>query len=210
MPSVTAPSPFLSASLLARLRSTDRLDKRLAPEGFGHSPYRVMSYRSIVSFDSPAGQYAFVRRMQQVQFLQDGVTAVLDHVWGDGVPVAHYDHSAGQLEGSFVDRGVRHLLIGLKRRARRGEVRTFDVERLAIAGFTAPEEWLETIIDHPAEHLSREVVFPIERPCQRAVLHAGSQRMTLPVRRDRAGRTRIRFTVYRPVESLSYCLRWRW
>ncbi len=210
MPCATAPSPLLSLTLVARLRAAGGLDKRLAPEGLEHSPYRILSYRSVVSFDSPAGQYALVQRTQRVRFLQNDVRAVLDHVWGDGVPIAHYDHSAGQLEENFVDRNMRHLVIGLRRRARRGDVRTFQVERLAIAGFAAADEWLETVIDHPTDALSREVRFPIERPCRWAELHAGSVRMRIPVRRGHDGRTGIRFRVYRPVENLSYCLHWRW
>lgn len=210
MPCATAPSPLLSASLLARLRAAGGLDKCLAPEGMEHSPYRVLSYHSVISFDSPAGQYALVRRTQRVRFLQHDVRAVLDHVWGDGVPIAHYDHNSGQLEDTFVDRGIRHLVIGLLRRAQRGDVRTFQVEQLAIAGFAAADEWLETKIDHPTDVLSREVRFPIERPCRWAELHAGPVRMIIPVRRGRDGRTRIRFRVYRPVENLSYCLHWRW
>jgi hypothetical protein len=41
---------------------------------------------------------AVFRRVQRIQFQQDGVGAILDHFWGDGVALAAYRTTAGVLK----------------------------------------------------------------------------------------------------------------
>lgn len=204
------PPPLLSAAVIRQLRDAPTLRTAIFPGGLLTSPYRVLRYQSTVTLETASGSIATIRRHQDVVFLHDGVAAVLDHVWGDGVPLTAYDHSAGTLEETLRDGRRRHLVIGLRRRARRGDRRTFAVERIAMAGFLQRDEYVDTIIDHPADHLSREILFPRARPCQKAFLIAGAVRLPLPVQHAPDGRTIVRFTAHAPIQDLCYRIRWRW
>jgi hypothetical protein len=105
--------------------------------------------------------------------LQDGVRAILDHAWGDGILLTDYEHSAGSLEDSFMDQGRRHLVIDLKREMAAGEQLEFKVARTAMEGFRGSKAIVETTIDHPIAHLTRTIVFPKGRPVQRASFATG-------------------------------------
>ena len=107
-------------------------------------------------------------------------------------------------------KNVRHLVLDLVRPMSRGETLTFEIERTAMEGFTADEEWLETTIDHPTERLSRAIVFPRRRPCQRAMLHHEGQQTALPVIRLLDGRTLVRFEVLGPTTGAPYTVHWTW
>jgi hypothetical protein len=174
------------------------------------SPYEILDYHATLVLDDPEGRRATFHRTQRVRFLQDGVSAILDHFWGDGVQLGGYRHSAGPIGDSFKDAGRRHLVINLERPMRRGETLTFGVERTAMVGFTADHEWLETTIDHPIHRLTREIVFPSERPCRSADLVIGDRVMPLEPIRLPDGRTMIRVHVPDPKADTPYTICWSW
>jgi hypothetical protein len=149
-------------------------------------------------------------RQEHIRFLHEGVAAILDHAWGDGVVMTYYSNDAGTLEGSLRDGARRHLVIGLKRKMARGDVLSFVVERQAMAGFLTSNEWLETTIDHPIKRLRCRVVFPEERPCRRAVLALGTQRLALPITRQDRGRTAVEIDVAAPQAHAAYSIHWSW
>src|SRR5688572_28812760 len=129
--------------------SSQRLHEMLLPEGALRSPYESLDYDATLNLHDQRGARATFRRTQQIRFLQNGVSGLLDHAWGDGVLVTNYRHSAGKLEDSFKDQGRRHLVVGLKRSMRSGEALTFTVEREVMEMFRSDEGWVETTIDHP-------------------------------------------------------------
>src|SRR3712207_6950394 len=49
-------------------------------------PYTTL-FRSL---EDPEGLRATFRRFERIRFLESGVSAILDHFWGDGVTVTHY------------------------------------------------------------------------------------------------------------------------
>ena len=202
--------PVVSATAYARLLRDPVLGRRLLPGGLSPTPYEVLDYAAVLTLHDPEGVHATFRRLQRVRFLQDGVSALLDHAWGDGVLLTDYHTDAGELLDGFPDGNRRQLVIGLARRMRVGEELTFNVERQVLAGFTQPEEWIETTIDHPVGHLTRGILFPRERPCHRAVLHTETRRVPLPVRRLASGRTLVQVRIPRPLADVSYTVRWAW
>ena len=134
----------------------------------------------------------------------------MDHFWGDGVALTSYHNDAGALKDSFRNEGHRHLVIGLERPMGRGEELGFQVARTAMVGFTREEEWLETTLDHPAQHLSRSVVFPKERSCLNARLQYEGHEVDLPITVLADGKTSVGFNIQRPKACAAYTLRWPW
>ena len=204
------PVDVVSPKIYCAILASPDLRDQIIPEGLAISPYEILDYAATLTLEDPDGREATFQRVQQVRFLQDGVSAILDHLWGDGVLLTHYRHSAGTIGESFKDGGRRHLVINLPRRMSRGETLTFEVERRAAVGFTARHEWLETTIDHPIRRLTRNIIFPKGRPCQAANLVVEGQIRTLtPVQLD-DGRTMVSVQVPKPQADTPYTIHWTW
>src|SRR5262245_38359290 len=202
------PTSVVSAEIYALILSSRRLGQMLLPEGLARSPYEILDYDSELTLHDVKGSRATFRRRQRVRFLQDGVSAMLDHAWGDGVLTTYYDNSAGMLEDSFNDRGRRHWVVGLERAMGVGETLSFEVERTTMVGFTRDEEWLETTFDEPVGRQRCGVVFPRGRPCLRASLHCGDKELALPVERLGNGATLVRVEIPRTLPDASHTIRW--
>lgn len=207
---VNEPLPLISSRIYALILTSPRLKKILLPAGVPANPYEIMDYQATLFLHDPKGIKATFQRSERIRFLQDGVAAIMDHFWGDGVVLTSYQNDAGVLKDSFRDEGRRHLVIGLKRPMGKGEELTFGVVRTAMVGFTGEEEWLETRIDHPARRLSRGIVFPKYRPCLNARLHCEGHEMELPITALADGRTSVGFNIQKPKAWVAYTIRWSW
>lgn len=204
------PAPVISPKIMAVIASSPRLKRRLFPQSLFLAPYRVLDYDATLVLRDKKGSVATFQRVEKVEFQQDGVRAILDHFWGDGVTVAEYRNTAGWLGDSLRDEGRRHLIIGLKQPASRGQVLTFQVERTAMTGFTQEHEWLETTLNHPAERLTRSVIFPKGRPCRAASLFYEDRVFPLRVKEISGGRTQVGVRITRPKHGMPYVVRWAW
>jgi hypothetical protein len=200
----------VSLKTYARILTSPHLGGRILPEGLRVTPYEILDYEGTLILSDAQGGRAVFRRTQQIRFLQEGVAAILDHFWGDGVSLTDYANTAGQLADSFSDGGRHHLAIDLARPMHRGEQLAFDVERTALASFSADDEWLETTIDHPIHRLGQRVIFPADRPCQHAELATPDGIIPLQPVRLGDGRTALRFTVPHPKADTPYLVRWHW
>src|SRR5450756_227572 len=180
-PATAQTPPIVSPRIYALILSSPRLRKMLLPTGVPTSPYEILDYQATLFLHDPKGVKATFQRTERIRFFHDGVAGIMDHFWGDGVALAFYRNDAGILKDSFRDQGRRHLVVSLKRPMGRGEELSFDVVRSAMAGFTEEEEWLETTLDHPAQHLSRSIVFPKYRPCLSARLQYDGHQVDLPI-----------------------------
>lgn len=205
-----SPSPLLSSQAYARILGSRRLRRLLLPEGLTSSPYEILEYSAVLTLHDGAGLWATFARTERVRFLQDGVGGILDHFWGDGVVLAFYHNSAGGIEDSIRDGGRHHLVIGLPRRMKRGEVFTFRVSRTAMVAFTEREEWVQMIIDHPVRKLSRTVIFPAERPCREARVDLAGSELPLRVVRLSDGRTVLGIDLWQPRVETPYGITWSW
>src|SRR4051812_23477295 len=102
------PPPILdvvSPKVYGLILDSEPLLLRLLPEGPIGSPYEILDYRATLILDDPAGRRATFRRTQRIRFLQEGVAAILDHFWGDGVQLVAYRNTAGSIGDSFKDQG---------------------------------------------------------------------------------------------------------
>jgi hypothetical protein len=129
------PSAVIWPRVLDQLRISPQLKQQLLPEGLLTSPYRVLDYNATLLLGDKTGAVAVFQRTQQIEFEQDGVEAILDSFWGDGVMLTQYRHSAGTVAASFRDAQRRYLLIKLKHKAAKGDQLTFTVERQAMETF---------------------------------------------------------------------------
>ena len=209
-PAATEPSLIVSPRIYSLILISPRLKKMLLPAGLLASPYEILDYQATLFLHDPKGVKATFQRTERIRFLQDGVAGIMDHFWGDGVALASYHNDAGILKDSFRDHGRRHLVVGLKRPMSRGEELGFEVVRTAMVGFGKEEEWLETTLDHPAQHLSRRIVFPKERSCLSARLQDEGHAVDLPITVLADGRTSVGFNIQDPKVCAAYTLNWSW
>src|SRR5688572_10113550 len=96
-----SPSPIVSARVYALIWTSPRLRRLLLPGGLVGSPYEVLDYRATLELHDRRGMRATFRRRQRGRFLHDGVGALLDHAWGDGIVLTSYHNEAGRLADSF-------------------------------------------------------------------------------------------------------------
>lgn len=201
---------IVSSSVYALILSSPDLREALIPEGLVRSPYEILDYEATLILHDAKGAKATFRRRQTVRFLQNGVSAILDHAWGNGVLVTNYWNSAGSLEDSFKDQGTRHLVVGLGRARGKGEVLSFEIERTAMEGFTDSRGRVETAVDHPVNSLRRTIVFPRNRPVQRATFSDGLHQVRMPIAMHPDGRTSISVQVSQPTNGVPYAIDWSW
>ena len=200
----------VTPALYGLILSTPRLRQRLIPEGLRLSPYEVLECEATLYIVDAEGMHATLVRREKIRFLQEGVSGILDHAWGDGVVVTSYRTNAGTIEGTLRDGGRRHLMIGLKRPMHRGEILEFEVIRELFGGVMQSEEWLEMLIDHPVRQLIGNVVFPQERPCRWAAIQDGLKYRAIPIITSSGGSTIIHFRHPAAAPHTSYMLRWCW
>ncbi len=209
IPLSSEPSLIVSPRVYALILASPRLKQLLLPEGFICSPYRVLDYEMTLTLEDSKGAAAVLRRRQRIQFQHNGVGAILDHFWGDGI-TAEYSSTAGRIADSFKDGNRRHLVIELKRPMARGQILEFTVERRVLGTFLGTEGWEETTIDHPIQQLSRTIRFPRARPCQAARLEQRGQVVPLHVFKTPSGATELKVRIPKARTDTPYIIRWTW
>src|SRR3954451_20995355 len=103
----------VSPKAYGHILASGSLGKQILPEGWRISPYEIFGYHGTLTLTDGEGRQAILRRTQQIRFLQEGVSAILDHFWGDGVPLIDYRHTGGQLVDSFKDGDRHHPAVNL-------------------------------------------------------------------------------------------------
>jgi hypothetical protein len=173
-------------------------------------PYEVLQYVGTLVLHDRRGARATFHRSQRIRFRQNGVSAILDHAWGDGILLTNYQNTAGSLGDSIKEQGRRHLVIELKRAMANGEILDFTVRRDVMEMFLEREGWVETLLDHPVQHVRRTVVFPRGRRPYHASLAVGDKVVPLPIRRRADGRSFVEVVIEKPLAHTSYTVRWTW
>ena len=188
-----------------------RLWNRRAQEGM----YEILDYDSVLELRDPRGEVAVFKRRQRVRFLQDNIIAYQDFAWGDGNVLADYRCSPGVPVDQYQD-GYRHnILISLRETKNKGDVADFNIERTVTGGFTKPNEWRQVMLQHRTRRLRIAVIFPKERPCQRATLTERNINRTTVLGDDHFsllpdGRQVLSWETTRPRLFELYTIKWRW
>ncbi len=103
-----------------------------------------------------------------VCFLQSNVLVWVDYAWGDGEIMAEYTCSPGRLVEKKRVADRTWLIILLERVRNRGDRATLETRRTVRGGFERANEWASFQIVEKTRHLKLSIVFPKDRPCQRA------------------------------------------
>lgn len=158
---------------------------------------------------------AIFHKRQQVRFMQDNIIAFQDYAWGDGEIFADYRCSPGVTVDRYQDGDRWNILISLRETKSRGDTTDFRIERTIIDGFVQQDEWYQAEIRHPTRRLRMAVIFPKERPCQRAILQERKRHRTLVLGPERFheladGRQLLEFETTQVRHLEMYTLRWTW
>lgn len=175
--------------------------------------YEVLSYEASLELLDTEGREAVYVRKQRLRFLQDGVTAIDDYGWGNGIAFAsHYAYP-----GRFVDRRIEgsrlRSTVELSRAYDAGEELTFSVERLVKNGFASESEcWLEAELYHRVRRVSLAVLLPASREVKSAKLvRPGISDATAIIPQTLSdGRQTLTHIDRRPVQGARYTLLWDW
>lgn len=177
--------------------------------------YEILDYNSTLELVDSKGKTAVFKRTQKVKFLQDNVITYQDHAWGDGNLFADYACSPGVAVDRYQEGSRWNVLISLQETKSRGDVVDFHIERQVKNGFTKPEEWRQTEIQFPTKQLRLAIIFPKERPCQRAVLLEKNRNRSMPLGPKHFsalpdGRQMLSWEKRNPVRHEMYTIKWRW
>ena len=188
-----------------------KLLSRRAQEGM----YEVLNYDSVLELQDPRGEVAVFKRQQKVRFLQDNIIAYQDFAWGDGNILADYKCSPGAPVDQYQDGYRYNILISLRETKNRGDVLDFNIERTVTGGFTKPNEWRQVMLQHRTRKLRIAVIFPRERPCQRATLTERNLNRTRVLAEDHLsmlsdGRQMLAWETTKPRLFEMYTLKWQW
>jgi hypothetical protein len=180
-----------------------------------HGMYEVLEYDATLEIMDAKGEAASLTRHEVIRLLQDNVVALHDHAWGDGELFEEYQCQPGVPVDFYKDGSKYNILISLRETKNRGDVIDLWIERVIKGGYLEQDEWLETEVDHWTEHLKLSVIFPQERPCQRATVTQRStdETTTLDGRHFATlsdGRQILTWEMNRPKLHDRYTIKWRW
>ncbi|KAB2863612.1 MAG: hypothetical protein F9K46_05615 [Anaerolineae bacterium] len=183
-----------------------------------HQPpgmYEVLEHHARLELHDIKGKKATYFKDQKVRFLQNHIMAYQDQAWGDGNIFADYKCSPGVAVDRYQQGNVWRILISLRQTKHKGDLETFHIERSIEDGFIKTIEHFQARIDHPTQHLSMSVTFPVKRfPKHVAVVAQNTNRtielnvsniQTLP-----NGQTLATWSMEYPKVGEAYNLRWEW
>lgn len=177
--------------------------------------YENLCYEATLELLTPTGTIAIFRKEQRVRFLQNHIIAFEDYAWGDGNVLTDYQCRPGIVVDRYREGDRWNILISLRETKGRGDTETFHIERVEENTFTQTEEWLQTEIRRPTRRLQMDVIFPRQRPCQRAVIIQRSRnQMTVlgpeHLHRLPDGRQMVRWQTENVHTYEVYTLTWQW
>ena len=177
--------------------------------------YDVLEQRRTVTLHDPHGRVATVDTVQRLRFRQNHIAALVDYVWGDGDILAAYTCSPGVPVDCHKEGSRYVVLISLRGLKNSGETLTFRTHRKIVGGFTRSEECWESDFYHRTRQAVVRIIFPRQRPCQRAVLslrNAGKTTALGPQHLHRLpdGRQALVWAIKRPRLHERYLLQWEW
>ena len=201
----------LARDLLAAGKDVIRHVSGLRPQGI----YEVLEHDTTLELCDAEGKLAKVTRQQTVRFLQDHVVAITDYAWGDGQALAEYSCRPGVPVDVYDDGAKKTILISLRETKGRGDVLRFHIQRKIVAGFAKRQEWWETEIYHHTRRLRVAIIFPKDRPCQRAMVAQRSKNRTTALGKRhfcflKDGRQRLTWEIRRPKLHDRYTIKWVW
>lgn len=151
--------------------------------GYG-AVYEVLHYHATLELSDSQGNEAMLERDQEIRFLQDGVIGLYHQAWGAGELFADFQVEPGVVADRF-RLGSRHFtLISFREVKNRGDTLRLHIRRQIKEGWTEPDEWLETTVNHRTRQIRITIVFPVQRPPLSAFLMEEATGVTKPLERE--------------------------
>jgi len=177
--------------------------------------YEILDYESVLELKDRQGKVALLKRRQKVRFLQSNIMAYQDEAWGDGQLFATYRCSPGVPVDRYRDGLKWKVLISLRETKQRGDVTEFNLSRRIKNGFSESNEWLQTELSHRTRHLRISIIFPRQRPCQRALLVERNRSRSTELGPAHTvlladGRQVLAWETDRPSIGELYTIKWQW
>jgi hypothetical protein len=177
--------------------------------------YDVLEQRRTITLLDPQGHMATVDTIQRLRFRQNHITALTDYAWGEGELFADYRCTPGVPVDCYRVGSRQVLLISLREHQNAGDQLCLRTHRRIERGFVRREEYWESDVYHRTQRMQLRIIFPKERPCQRATVTARSTGQaialgpacyqTLP-----DGRMALVWAKARAKLHERYLLRWIW
>ena len=180
----------------------------------GHADiYEILDYEASLELLDPQGEKAIFRKRQKVKFLQNNIIAFEDYAWGDGDILAAYRCAPGVVVDKYQEGDRWNILISLRETKSKGDIEEFNIERIEHGAFTQAEEWLQTEIRRRTRRLKMSIVFPRERPCQRAIVQQRTHNRVIALGSEHLhhlpdGRQRLQWETNQVQPYELYTIRW--
>ena len=183
-------------------------------QGRSTDPYEYLKWVSIWDIKDADGQSVQYIKNLTVRFLQPNVSVITDRVWGNGETMCNYRSSLGTPADVFDYGQSRKVLISLRGNQKEGSEAHFTISRTIRGGFTKEEEWIEEDPGYFVKKYALRVIFPLDRPCRRAVLTLRRANVTEELSREAFnftpdGRQEI-LVFLRDLQRERVLLRWWW
>lgn len=177
--------------------------------------YEVLTHEVTLELNTLNGSKATYDKHQQVKFLQDNTIAYQDQAFGDGEIFTNYKCSPGEPVDFYQDGNRWRVLISLRESKSRGQIEDFHIERQIKNGFTKPNEYFQTRIDHKTRRLTMSVVFQEKRYPKRLILVEENRKRTTELSQDHThilpdNRLKVTWSTDKPRLYEAYTLRWSW
>jgi hypothetical protein len=177
--------------------------------------YEILDYDSTLELVDPKGETAIFKKRQRVKFIQNHIIAFEDYAWGDGEIFADYKCSPGTEVDRYQEGDRWNILISLRETKNNGDVTDFYIERTAKNGFTKAEESFQSEIRHRTKRLRMRIIFPKNRPCQKAILIERSRHQTKMLGPEHFysfpdGRQMVTWETEKVRRFEVYTIKWHW
>jgi len=177
--------------------------------------YEILEYETTLELLDARGQLANFYKRQTVRFLQDNIISFQDYTWGEGDLFSGYQCSPGVVADRYQQGDRWNILISLRETKSRGDVEKFNIVSTPINSYTKNEEWQQVELRHRTHRLRITVIFPANRPCQRATLHRRSSNRTTVLGQEHTsplpdGRQVISWEALKVEQLEVYTLHWQW
>ncbi len=184
-------------------------------QGAHEGLYEMVEYDAQVELVDSRGERAHLEKRLRVKFLQDNVIAFQDHAWGNGEVLADYRCSPGVEVDRYQDGDRWNILISLRETKSSGDVEDFYIERMLTDSFTKDAEWWQVEMQNSTKWLKLSIVFPKDRPCQRATICEKMHAKTTALGPDHFstlpdGRQMLSWENIAPKRFETYTIKWVW
>lgn len=206
---------LISSSLLRDLFDLLKQLRGSVMEQYLQGIYEVLDQRYTVTSHDAQGRVATVDTVQHLRFRQNHVTAITECTWGEGELFAAYHCTPGVPVDCYRE-GSRHvMLISLREHRNVGDELILHTRRRIENGFRKREEYWESDIYHRTQKMELRIIFPEERPCERATVWLVVRGVTVALGPEHYhtlpdGRHLVSWVSAKPRLNERYPFRWMW